>query len=510
MIYYNMISLYFFVMVISVVYWTSTIRSLNGSSYTHTTVLLSIAVCIYICGYCMELNSYVLPQILFWNKIEYLGIPFVSALWLTVALMYTGHFFRYKKLLLSAIFIIPFVTLILRLTNDYHFFYFASISFASEYGRLLLVKTPGPWLYVQLVHSMLMIITALGLLIHDSFKRSQNKSGKMNLIIAASLFAASGLIFSLTKPFGFAIDYMALSLPAACLMVILAIMRYDFFEVKFMARGKAFESGRDAVLLINNQHKVIDYNESAKQLLKKINIDVSDGYISSLFKNVPDLMKSLDSKEISIVKLIIDAQERYYEISTKSIGNNRVPQGSIKTVRDITETHELHGSLTRQAMMDELSGLSNRRAFMSIGNKLRQEAETSGESLHLLMMDLDHFKIVNDQYGHQMGDKIIKDFGDLLKSQFRSSDMVARLGGEEFGVILYGLSDSEVKQKADAVLSSIKLHEYSYKNKSFYVTVSIGIAKMSTPSQTLDNLIHLADKALYASKNNGRNCVTVS
>lgn len=496
-------------MIIAVVYCAAYIRSLNGSAYARTAALLCIAVCFYMFGYTIELNSSSIPQIMFWNTVEYVGIPFVSALWLSVVLMYTGHFYRYKKLLFALIYVVPFISMILRFTNEYHYLYFASVSFISEYGKVLLVKKIGPWMYVQLVHSMFMIFVTLGLLIHDFIKNKEKRIGKISLMVAASFFAVAGLILLIIKPFGFIIDYMALCLPAACLMVIVTIIRYDFLATKSMARNKAFEASRDAILLINRQNKIIDYNKSAKQLFGKININISDGYIDALFKRAPDLIKNLYDIKTTVIKLNINEKERYYEISTKSIDNSNASHGWIKTIRDITETYDLNESLKRQAMIDELSGLSNRRAFMQNGKKLLEEADKNGISVYLLMMDLDYFKRVNDQYGHLVGDQVIQNFANILKESFDSKSLIARLGGEEFGVLLTGGGDMEIKQKVDLVLRNVEQYQHIYLNKKFHVTVSIGVVKKSYSTQTLDSLMRLADKALYKSKDNGRNRATV-
>lgn len=506
--FYNIISVYLLVIVVVSVYWAARIKSLNGSDYARTILLLCLAVCSYLLGYVMELNSNTEAQILFWNKIEYLGIPFVSALWLSVGLIYTGHYARHKKLLFAAVYVIPFVTFLLRFTNDYHHLYFASVHFFSEHGKLFLVKAMGPWMYVQMLHSMLMIFVTLGLFIHDFFKNRKQEPGKILLILLSSFFAATGLVLSTIKPFGLHIDYMALGLPVACIMVILAILKYDFLETRSMARGKVFEVSRDAILLINQQNQIIDYNRSAKQLLEKTGLSISGGSFSFSFKHAPDLLESLSHANTAVVKLHIDQEDKYYEVSTKDIDNNGASHGWIKTIRDVTETYKLQENLQELAMKDELSRLNNRRAFMQIGKSLIEEAQKNSKPVHLLMMDLDHFKKVNDQYGHQTGDQVIQNFGKIMRNTFGANSLTARLGGEEFAVLLSGFQDREVSEQADTFLKNVALYAYSYLGQTFHTTVSIGIAKKGNPAQTLEDLMHIADKALYESKNNGRNCVT--
>jgi len=310
MFFYNLISLYLLSVTVAVIFCAVHVRTLNGSDYAKTAFLLCFAVCFYILAYTMELNSSTPSQILFWNRIEYIGIPFVSALWLTTALMYTGHFARHKTALILAIYVIPIVTLMLRLTNNIHYLYFASESYVEGFGRLFFVKRPGPWMYVQMLHSMLMIFVSMGVLTYDSAKSTEKQTGKILLIAGASFFAIAGLILTQLKPLGLHIDYMALCLPVTCVMVILAVMRYDLLETKSIARGKVFEASSDAILMINRQNRVLDYNSSAKQLFEQLDIHLNNRDISILFGKQADLLVSLKKTEPSVVKLQINNDER--------------------------------------------------------------------------------------------------------------------------------------------------------------------------------------------------------
>lgn len=504
----DLISLYLIATTVYAFYWGVHIRVLNSSNYARVLLMLTVAVCFYIFGYTMELNSSSQSQILFWNLVEYIGIPFVSALWLTTALMYTGHFTHHKKLWLAAIFIIPAITLILRFTNDSSHWYFASVGFSEAYGRLIFIKKAGLWQYVQAFHSMLMIFVSMGLFIRDSIKSEEKQNRKILLMAVAAVFAVAGLILSLLKPFGPVIDYMALCLPVTCVTVILAIARYDLLEIKAIARNMAFDSGYDAILLLNRQNKVLDYNIGAKQLCEQLHIRLDNGYLAALFEGAPELLKGLENTEQSIVKLNIHAEDRYFDIITKSIRDHHITHGWIKTIRDVTETCQLNAELKRLALTDELSGLNNRRAFFRFGKERLPEFNAGGKESYLLMMDLDHFKNINDQYGHPAGDLVIRDFSRILKIHFGAEGLTARFGGEEFAVLHSGLSDTEMMQYLTVFLTAAAKHIYHFQDSRFHVTVSIGAVKWQS-GQTLENALNRADKALYQSKERGRNCITL-
>lgn len=503
----NLISLYLIVTTVATIIFAVQIRTLSGASYARTVFFLSLAICFYIIGYTMELNSSSSAQIIFWNRIEYIGIPFVAALWMTTTLIYTGHFASHKKLLLVIIFTIPVVTFVLRFTNNLHHLYFASVGFTSEFGRLFFVKKAGPWMYVQLFYSALMVFSTLGQLIWDSQKSRKKQSGKMLLLVVASIFAIGGLVLMEVKPYGIQIDYMALCLPVTCIIVILAISRYDLLETKSLARSKVFEASSDAILLINRMNRVIDYNESAGKLFAQINIRLEAQSIDALFGKRPELLASIEKSESSVVKLSVGVEERYYSIITEKIDGAKVLYGWIKIFHDVTEICRLNEALNKQAMTDELSVLSNRRAFIKIGKEWITRAEKSGGPLHMIMLDLDHFKGVNDQYGHSAGDVVIREFGQVLKKHFDVNCQVARLGGEEFAVLLVRYSDAEISRIIDAFLKDAEKHIYTHFGNQFHVTVSVGITSWKS-GQALEEVMRRADTALYQSKAQGRNCVT--
>lgn len=504
----NFISLYLLSVTVATIFFAVQIRTLSGSSYVKSSMLLCLSVCIYILGYTLELNSTVPSQILFWNQFEYFGIPFVSALWLTISLKYTGYFGRFRNALPPAIYGVPVLTMVLRLTNMHHHLYFSSVSYVPALGGLILVKQMGPWMYVQAFHSALMILLSMVLFLNDCAKSPKKQMGKIILIVAASFVAVFGLFLSGLNPLGIQIDYMALCLPVTCIAVIMAISRYDLLEIKSIARVKVFEASKDAILLLNRQNRVLDYNDSAKRLFTQANIPLDDETFPPLPSHAYDFLDSLKYGELSVAKLCIHGKDHYFNISTEPIFSCTVLLGWIKTIHDITELCQLNEELSQQAMTDELSVLSNRRAFMMRGKEFLLEAEKHGTSLHLLMLDLDHFKNVNDEYGHPAGDLVILEFSKILKGHFGSNTLIARLGGEEFAVLLLGLRDEEALIKIRKFIEAARGHIYEYLGKQFHVTASIGVTK-GQPGQTLESMMRRVDKALYQSKDQGRNLITV-
>lgn len=152
------------------------------------------------------------------------------------------------------------------------------------------------------------------------------------------------------------------------------------------------------------------------------------------------------------------------------------------------------------AETDHLTGLANRRAWEMQMKKIKERYDTC----NVLILDIDHFKQINDRYGHANGDEILKQFSELLHRETRDHDIKARIGGEEFGILIPMLSQSEVIGVAERIRSSISKHAFRLLDQQvIHISVSIGIA--NGKSAQLHEIVHLADDCLYQAKNSGRN-----
>jgi len=177
------------------------------------------------------------------------------------------------------------------------------------------------------------------------------------------------------------------------------------------------------------------------------------------------------------------------------------------------KNRQLEDMLTRVenlAIMDPLTGLFNRRRFESIlANEFKRAARYQNP-LSCLMIDIDHFKSVNDTFGHQTGDMVLKEVAGIIQTTIREVDTAARWGGEEFVVLSPNTSRENAKRVAERIRSAFTSHAFAGIDGQ-RVTISIGISGTPSPSiDTKDKLIHAADVALYEAKKNGRNRVEVS
>ncbi|WP_025855258.1 diguanylate cyclase [Pseudomonas sp. CHM02] len=178
-----------------------------------------------------------------------------------------------------------------------------------------------------------------------------------------------------------------------------------------------------------------------------------------------------------------------------------------KAFRLTRQMERAHSISTRAAQTDELTGLMNRRAFFEHAQVLYEQCRHNRQPLCALMMDMDHFKAINDTYGHQAGDQVLRQIGGVISASFRQADVYGRLGGEEFAVLLPNTSLDTARAIAEQLIKAIS----GLASEPVHgLTASLGVASTHARDQDLHGLMNTADKALYRAKAQGRNQVAVA
>ncbi|MDP2266562.1 MAG: diguanylate cyclase [Thiobacillus sp.] len=160
--------------------------------------------------------------------------------------------------------------------------------------------------------------------------------------------------------------------------------------------------------------------------------------------------------------------------------------------------------LNTMATTDWLTELPNRRKFDETLARMFHQSERFAEEITLVLFDIDHFKLINDSYGHGAGDQVLRDIGTLLRLHIRKSDLPARLGGDEFGVVLYHTDTEQAEIFVEKFMDSVRTHTFYYDGFQLEVGISVGIAQYADFMKTPQAHYYSADKALYQAKKNGR------
>jgi diguanylate cyclase (GGDEF)-like protein len=204
--------------------------------------------------------------------------------------------------------------------------------------------------------------------------------------------------------------------------------------------------------------------------------------------------------------------QRWYQCRDQTIrwSDGRIVRLEVAT--DITESKATREALKlakqqaeNLAHTDELTGLYNRRAFFIFGEQALNQAIRAKQSVSLVMFDVDYFKQINDTHGHAVGDQVLRVIAQTIRPLIREADILARIGGEEFVVLMPGADWAAAKQLAERLRSAISQEQVELADATIHFTASFGIIGSEDGSMPLEKLLSSADQGMYAAKSGGRN-----
>jgi len=273
------------------------------------------------------------------------------------------------------------------------------------------------------------------------------------------------------------------------IQILAAVLKNDY-KVKVATSGQqcldiANTDNNIDLILLDIQMPEMDGYETCRQLKNtKSTSDIAVIFVTAL-DGVNDEKAGL---QIGAVDYI-----------TKPV-NPIIVSARVKTHITIKQQRD---ELTRMATHDQLTGLYNRHYLLDVTYQKIARAKRHKDNLSLLMIDIDHFKLVNDTHGHQKGDLVLKEIAQLLNEISRGEDVVARFGGEEFIILLEHCDIQCALDKAE----NIRSHVEKLNPDGINVTISIGLSELNLANESFNELLKQADDALYKAKTNGRNCV---
>ncbi|MDH5175681.1 MAG: EAL domain-containing protein [Gammaproteobacteria bacterium] len=281
---------------------------------------------------------------------------------------------------------------------------------------------------------------------------------------------------------------------------------------------EALDSLAESVLTTDIDGRIVYVNAAGEQLIGKPIEEILGRTLGEVIELVDEGDRKMASdpvRQTLTTGTRVNVGRRGMLVSAESDGERSIEitvspmrdakgniDGAVIALRDVTDLRGLTRALTYQASRDAMTGLINRREFE---RRLQEALEaTVGGARHVLCyLDLDRFKAVNDECGHRVGDNMLREVATLIKDAVRDSDVVGRLGGDEFGVLLTGCPLEKARQIADDVVRAVADHRFVWNDKIFSIGVSIGLVEVTVESTALDDLLHAADSACYVAKNQG-------
>jgi diguanylate cyclase (GGDEF)-like protein/PAS domain S-box-containing protein len=500
-------------------------RSAPGSSALS---LLLLSMAIWSMCYATRWMEISTGTKVFWFKVMFLGVAPIPTLFLLFVLGFTNNDAWLTRRNLLLVCIQPAISLGLHVTNDYHHLLFTSLKVIEEQGVVTIVLTRGLWYFVNIVYSYGIMGVALVLLCQSARRSGLLYRYQYRWILVASLLPWLGNAYSESNFDALkSVDLGPITFGLSGLIFAFAFLRTHFLDLIPVARGRLIENMRDGVIVLDMQNRIVDINPAMANFLECDPESYMGQNASELFRGWMDKIDSLwDEVETRAELKVPEDTPRYLDLRVTPLYDRRqLLTGRLMVFRDITERKQdeqrlhyanerlqtqlieiglLQSQLREQAIRDPLTNLFNRRYLEETLDRELARARREAYPVCIIMLDLDHFKKVNDTYGHDGGDQVLKALAHTLSEQSRRGDFACRYGGEEFVVVMPNITRHTAYERAKKLRRKLNALEIPYECHTLTTTISMGIAAFPDHGDTRKALLRAADRAMYAAKEAGR------
>ncbi|MBW4488590.1 MAG: diguanylate cyclase [Trichocoleus desertorum ATA4-8-CV12] len=491
-------------------------------------ILMMLAIAGYAAVAALEATATTLSSKILWSKLEYVGSGSV----ITLFLIFATHFTQQKQWLtpknLASLWALPILNVILVMTNSWHHWVWTGFLWSSDRNNLLIYEHgPGFFWIIACVYAY--TLAGAIFLLKAALRPSLLYRRQSMLALAGALIPFVGVslyVFDLTPP---GLNITPMSFMFTGLICCASLFRFQMFDLVPVARDTLVESMSDGVLVLDRQNRIVDINPAARELLGATVACIGQPVAKSLLQWQDIARRCYDSGDHRLTIAREGKPLRCIELRTTPLRDRAQHlTGCLIILRDVTERHQaelelqkanhclqgqlleiktLQTQLRERAIRDVLTGLFNRRYLEETFPRDLARATREGYPITVALLDIDHFKQINDTFGHLGGDRVLQAFGELLSYHSRSSDIACRYGGEEFVLVMPKMPLDFAYRRVEQIRLSWQETWVEFNGQQIQSTVSGGVSVFPQHGKTTAGLLQLADQALYAAKAAGRNCI---
>jgi diguanylate cyclase (GGDEF)-like protein len=472
----------------------------------------------------------VLPEAkIFWARFEYFGIATVPVLWFLFTRQYSRRDRTRPGLGPAWLWIVPALTLVLAFTNEYHGWLWADIKPESDQLGVHLVYTHGVGFWIAAVYSYLLILVGTLALVGALLRRKDvDRRQAISLLAGAIITWIANIAYlsGLSPVPG--LDPTPFTFILTGVIYAYTLYGYRLFDLVPVSRHTLLDNMIEGVLVLDNEHRIADVNSAATRFLGLSGESCIGGDAPALLGSWPQLLQYCASQseargeiyvlgrhlDVRAVPLLESGRRRHglllvlRDISTHRLAEEALLDANARLHAHVAEIEALQIKLRDQAIRDSLTGLFNRRYLEETLQREFARAARAGRPLGIVMIDIDHFKELNDAHGHRAGDAALQALGALLAANTRGGDVACRYGGEEFVLALPGATLEVARERAERLRRAVEALRVEHEGRILSMTISAGIAAYPAHGERVDQVLDNADRALYEAKNSGRNyCV---
>lgn len=484
------------------------LKRYNYTKIAQLFISYTALIAVYCFASAFGLIATTLSAIKVWTAIQYVGMAFSTPLGLLFIMQYLGFHLTRKKIM--ALIAIPFISLIMVATNDIHHFHYRVFEIDPILGAPYIHQEIGIWYIIHGIFTFgCMFVSFLLVLIHWKETTKAYRQQLIALMCGQLIPMITAFIYLLgLTPQG--VDPVPMVLWASSFLYLWSINSSRLFRVMPVAKDAIFHSINDGVIVLDESARLIEFNQACSKVFPQltrsmISRDIGETWIEVTGQPMPFTLEAVvNTQDIEMV-----LSDHTYQVRVTELQHVNHGKGLLLIFTDITELKELQRQLEQLAFYDELTQIYNRRAFFQQCNQAYSEARESSSAFTVILMDIDHFKNVNDTYGHAIGDQLLVHVIKVCQSVLKKGELFARYGGEEFVLALKDSTLLEGQALANLLCNGVESQPLMTTEGAIRATISCGVAEGTKGQETLYQLLNNADKALYAAKQAGRNRVHV-
>lgn len=500
-------------------------RRRSSSSASQPFIWMMVAITGYATVAALEAGAIALADKIFWSKLEYAGSGSVITLFLIFVLDFTHHQRWLTWRNIALLWLIPVCNLVMVVTNEWHQLIWTG--FLIYPHKSYVDYQHGLGFFWVMGCSYVYTFSAIFLLAKAALRPSVLHRQQSSLMLLGGLVPLLGgtiYMFNLTPP---SLNITPMSFMLTGVIIFTSLFHFRMFDLVPVARDTLIENMSDGVLVLDMRKRIMDLNPAAQRLIGLKPSCVGQP-IDQVLPEWQSLLYFCQHPKNRQAEFVIEgATQRYIELRMTLLSDrHRRFTGCLLVLRDITQKHQaeiemrraneqlqqqlqaierLQVQLREQAIRDGLTGLFNRRYFEDRLSQELRRALKEGYPVAIILIDVDHFKTVNDTFGHQGGDQVLQALSRLLQESSRTIDIPCRYGGEEFVLVLPKMDLSCALTLAEKIRLSFQSTPVMFNTQPIQTTLSGGVGVFPDHGKTKDGLLHEVDQALYMAKALGRN-----